>query len=99
MENADDYEFASFLSETLDEEEEDIVQYNSVWNCPKINKFTNEANQKVWTCCWCPDNIDGTVSKHLATLLALVGRASANAQARFQLIIIGQTTNCIYDLN
>ncbi len=63
MEDADDYEFATFLSETLDDEVEDIVQYNSVWDCPKINKFTNEVNQKVWTCGWCPDNIDGSRPK------------------------------------
>jgi hypothetical protein len=30
---------------------------------PKITNLTNEDNQKVWTCDWCPDGLDGSRPK------------------------------------
>jgi hypothetical protein len=63
MDNVDDEDFEDFLSQDMDDGEEDIIQYISIWDCPKIAKLTNEDNQKVWTCGWCPDGLDGSRPK------------------------------------
>ena len=94
MDNTEDDDFVNFLSQAMadEDEEEDVIQYKAIWDCPKINKFTNEDHQKVWSCGWCPDKLDGshqshflggTTSKQFAMLLALVDRASTDAEAGF----------------
>jgi hypothetical protein len=44
-------------------EAEDLIQYKANWDCPKIKKFMNEDNQKVWCCGWCPDELVGSRPK------------------------------------
>jgi hypothetical protein len=41
MDNMDDGDFEAFLSQDMDDEEEDIIQYDAIWDCPKITKLTN----------------------------------------------------------
>ena len=52
MDNMEDDDFVNFLSQAMGDkdEEEEVIQYKAIWDCPKINKFTNEDHQKVWSC-------------------------------------------------
>ena len=65
MDDSDDDGMVQFLSQQLvdDDEEEDDIQYTSVWHCPKINKFVTEDSKQVWSCNWCPDELDGSQPK------------------------------------
>ena len=62
MDNTEDDDFINFLSQAMgdEDEEEDVIQYKAIWDCPKINKFMNKDHQKVWSCGWCPDKLDGS---------------------------------------
>ncbi len=92
MDNVDDEDLEAFLLQDMDDGEEDIIQYNSIWDCPKITKLTNKITKRFRLAAGAlmalmvlirSHFLGGITSKQFATLPALVGRASADAETRF----------------